>query len=160
MMSNNPYAIADSELIDDVKEKISIKEIPIYENLNEKKEFPLFSVFLVVILSIITMGIYTLYWLNSRTKIINTLLPDNKIPTWLSISTIVFFTLYLLLFLVSSPSFLFFFLLYSMLYIFWIFSFRNRFNIIFNKNNIFLNGFLTFFISIYYFQYNINKINN
>ncbi|MCK5901791.1 MAG: DUF4234 domain-containing protein [Cocleimonas sp.] len=161
-MSDNPYATPTANLQSKSTDKAPVKQ------------FPRFTTWAVVGLSIITMGIYTIYWLYSRTQILNTLLPENKIPSWLTTSSLIVFFLYLVMSFAPlanngvMPNGMDAFslvinLAYIVLFITWAFSFRSRLNTLSgsNKGDLFwLGGILTFFINVYYFQYRINQIHD
>lgn len=167
MSDNNPYSAPDADLA--VKNTGS--------GVAKVKEFPRFTTWAVVGLSIITLGIYTFYWLYSRTKILNRLLPENKIAGWLPIAAIVTLIAYYVVsiavpFLASaSPELaaglgglsLIVNIAYIVFYLMWVFGFRSRLNQLSgsNKGDIFwLGGILTFFINVYYFQYKINQMHD
>ncbi len=52
------------------------------------KQFKRFTTWGVIGLAIITLGVYLYYWMINRTKILNGLLPENRIPMWLPYTAI------------------------------------------------------------------------
>lgn len=122
-------------------------------------KFKRFSTWGVLALSIITFGIYSIYWLHSRTKVLNDISenPISKSFTGISIAfyvaNIVFSfaagvnpELEILSQLVNLPS--------SILMIVWAFKMRNRLEPIMNKS---LGGVMVFFFNVYYLNYKINE---
>jgi hypothetical protein len=166
----NPYSAPSANL--DVKSTDN-------KYIDKLKQFPLFSTWGVVGLTMITAGLYVYYWLYSRTLILNNLLPKKPIAGWIPIITIVLvlinqaISIFLLvstrfmelidpdvfgtIYLISIP------LNYitAIFFLIWIFSFRNRINILSRSSKgtqFWLGGILTFFINVFYFQYKINQI--
>lgn len=161
--TQNPYAAPASNVASD----------SLGQDVSKIKAFKRFTTWGVIGLAIITLGIYGYYWMYSRTKILNTLIPENKVATWvvpaiiglgainLLISLLPFVSpeLALSLSLISLPLSLIGFVLVVM----WAFKFRNRLNIISgsSKGNVFwLGPILTFFFQLYYFQYKINQMHD
>lgn len=170
--TNNPYLTPEANLVNEATDSSGVAAI---------KQFPRFTTWAVVGLAIITLGIYGYYWLYSRTKILNRLIPENPIAKWLPATTIGLMLLYwvmslLPLFLMggdmmspeSSMSGLMIIapivnIAVLILFLMWIFGFRSRINQITGaqKGNMFwLGGILTFFINVYYFQYKINEMHD
>ena len=165
MSDNNPYSAPDADLA--VESTGS--------SIDKVKQFPRFTTWAVVGLTMITLGIYAFYWLYSRTKMLNNLLPENKVAAWLPIGTLVAYVIYFLLsfapLVMGSPDLMaataglsaVFSIVYMVLFIIWVYAFRNRLNILSgsNKGDMFwLGGILTFFINVYYFQYKINQMHD
>lgn len=165
MSDNNPYTAPDADLA--VESTGSA--------VDKVKQFPRFTTWAVVGLTLITMGIYAFYWLYSRSKMLNRQIPENKIPAWVIIGSLVTYVLYMIaayvpLFL-GDPEIMMaaagisgiLGIAYFVLFIVWIYSFRNRLNILSgsSKGDMFwLGGILTFFINVYYFQYKINQMHD
>ena len=167
MSDNNPYSAPDADLAVETTGS----------GVDKVKEFPRFTTWAVVGLSIITLGIYTFYWLWSRTKILNRLLPENKISGWLPITAVLTVIVYYIVafatpFLASaSPELgaalgglgVIVNIAYIVFFLMWVFGFRKRLNQLSgsNKGDMFwLGGILTFFINVYYFQYKINQMHD
>jgi uncharacterized Tic20 family protein len=166
MSENNPYSTPSADL-----------HVPLSDNSIEAiKKIPRFSTWAVVGLSIITLGIYSYYWLYSRTKMLNSLLVDsnNKIPSGLTLSIIIlaiinfFLSLYPLFNAGQVSSAIdglsmFISIIGVILFLVWAFSFRKRLNTLSNSQKgerFWLGGILTFLINVYYFQYKINQIHD
>ena len=134
------------------------------------RAFPRLGTLLVVALGILTLGIYLLYWLYTRTRILNSLLPSRPVPAGLInfvLSTYIVViglslvelaypgnqtigTVTSLINLVSSIGFLI-----------WVFIFRERLNHFNNAapgQRYWLGPILTFFFQSMYFQYKINQM--
>lgn len=171
MSIHNPYLAPRADLGLKSTEK-SIEKI---------KQFPHISTWAVIGLTIITLNLYVYYWLYTRTKILNRLLPEKPIAGWIAILTIVLMLLSQVFSLVPvfismgieflNPEILgaiimispFVNLILVILFLIWIFSFRNRINILSESNKgsqFWLGGILTFFINVYYFQYKINQMHD
>ena len=130
--------------------------------------FERFSAWGVFGLSVITFGVYVMYWFLSRTKVLNGFY-QNKIPDGVVygalISYVVYFVgslvpqsfytndLFVSLFAVIS-------LVYLILYLVWVFKFRSRLLEIAQGNGhpeFRINPALTFFFQSLYLQYKINQ---
>lgn len=161
--TQNPYAAPASNVASD----------SLGQNVGKVKAFKRFTTWGVIGLAIITLGIYGYYWMFSRTKVLNTLIPENKVASWLVPAVIITGVLNLIfsilpliapelagtLALVSLP----FSIIGFVLVIVWAFKFRNRLNIISGstKGNVFwLGPIITFFFQLYYFQYKINQMHD
>ncbi len=125
------------------------------------ENFSRFSAWGVFGLSVITFGIYPVYWMISRGKIINTF-HHNKIPsavlTIFAISVIGYFVLAFLSGATGSGLVAGLFALcglgYMVTFIWTLVAEHGRFKEILNRN---LNPVLTFFGNAIYFQYKINQ---
>ena len=129
-----------------------------------------FSAWFVFGLSIITIGIYPIYWMYTRAKIINSL-HENKISSTLLTSLIIVTVLsYGLDFFGSDNDLeseisidivgLFIGLVYLILYLVVLFKIRNRLQIIINRTSnqsYELGSVFTFFFFVIYLQYKINQ---
>jgi len=161
--NQNPYATPSSNVSSD----------SIGQDVEKIKSFKRFTTWGVVGLAIITLGIYGYYWMISRTKVLNSLIPENKIAGWVVPSVIAIGVINIFLSLlpsvapevaaqaavISIPLSLIGFVLVLI----WAFKFRNRLNIISgsSKGNVFwLGPILTFFFQLYYFQYKINQMHD
>lgn len=127
--------------------------------------FERFTTWAVFGLSIITLGIYSVYWLYSRTRQINEFVP-NPISQGLKYTAIVCFGCSVLANFVSlvDPAIggvlSLIGLIGTVLYIIWAFAMRNRIHAYLGigpKDPRRLGPILTFFLSVYYLQYKINK---
>ncbi len=170
MSVNNPYSAPSADL--DIKST--------EKSLDKIKQFPRFSTWAVIGLTMITLGLYGYYWLFSRTKILNSLLPNKPIASSLIIITLIILLLNLVLTLFIpvlptmefvNPKIIATIYLLSIpvsfvaviLFLIWAFSFRNRFNILSESSKgskFWLGIILTFFLNVYYFQYKINQIHD
>jgi len=165
MSDSNPYSAPKADL--------AVK--PSGGGIEKIKHFKRFTAWGVFGLSLITYGIYTVYWLYSRTKILNELVPDNKIADWIP-STLILTTLVSIgagivsggyvsavsvgiansIYLLST-------LAYLVLYIILIFAFRNRMNVLSDSHagsKFWIGGIMTFFFNAIYFQYKINQVHD
>lgn len=127
-------------------------------------QFKRFSAWGVFGLTIITLGIYPIYWLYSRASVINTIHED-KISGGLLVSLVLitimsFFTG----FVEDKPEFALANLIVTVLYLVItltvLFKIRNRLQVIMSdshKSIYNLNPFLTFFLTTIYLQYKINE---
>jgi magnesium-transporting ATPase (P-type) len=123
--------------------------------------FDRFSAWGVFFLSIITLGIYSVYWLVNRTNKANSL-AKNQIAQGLVYGYVALYVVNLVLsiagilpelgFIVSLASFVVAIIL--------IFSLRTSLTELINEGSaepVKLNGILTFFFNVIYFQYKINE---
>jgi len=167
MSENNPYSAPDADLAVENTES----------GVDAVKQFKRFTAWAVFGLGLITFGIYSYYWLYTRTTLLNNLSePKNRIASWLPKATIAVVALtFLLNFLPQSLLtdqssamafglfFLVVFVAYFVLFIMWIFGFRKRLNLLSgsNKGDLFwLGGIMTFFFNVIYFQYKINQMHD
>jgi fatty acid desaturase len=166
-MSDNPYTAPDADLAVDNSSG----------SAGSVKEFPRFTAWAVFGLSMITLGFYGYYWLYSRTTILNKLsTPENRIASWLPMTTIIVAVLYWILsfaplFMGSSPEIavsvglasLVISIAYMVFFLMWTFGFRKRLNLLSGANKgeaFWLGGFMTFFFNVIYFQYKINQMHD
>lgn len=129
---------------------------------------PRFSAWGVLGLTIITLGIYPLYWLYKRTEIINEIC-ENEIPQWLSGTALVFYTLGLLTNMIpdqyyQDPMVLVVAgvaaILNVVFYIWWILAVRTRLQMLIDRArfpDFNVGPVLTFFFQTIYLQYKINQ---
>ena len=149
-------------------------EAAVIETSNESELSPIFerfSTWAVIGLSVITLGIYALYWLYTRTERLNQH-TDAPIGSAFISSAFVFYVLSLiptlnyfmeinatLVAVMSLASIISPILMYV-----WFFKIRNRINQLLNTakgDESWLGPIYTFFFTIYYIQYKINsKIDN
>jgi hypothetical protein len=133
-------------------------------------EFPRFSTWGVVGLSIVTLSLYFPYWMLTRTAILNRLLPQQAVSgAFMGLATALYVanmgmgvvdsiygdsdgvaSVYVILNLVSTVVFLV-----------WVFKFRNRIvelaHAIPGKRG-WLGRVMTFFFQVFYFQYKLNEL--
>jgi len=160
--TQNPYAAPSSNVASD----------SLNQDVNKVKAFKRFTTWGVIGLAVITLGLYSYYWMHTRTKVLNKLIPENKVAPWI-VPTIIILGLinFVLSFLpLIAPELItlstlssFIGLIVFILAITWAFMFRNRLNIISgsNKGDVFwLGPILTFFFSLYYLQYKINQMHD
>ena len=157
----NPYAPPKSKFTGDIADKAPTTGLD---------EFPYRSTWLVLGLSIITLSFYMVYWMYSRTKILNRLTPSAPIADWIP-------ALYISLLLVNFGFGLLeaFYGSYQeivvvanvinlvsiVIYFIWIFKFRNRINDLSDASRgtkRWLGVVLTFFLSVVYFQFKLNRM--
>lgn len=128
----------------------------------ELAHFTRFSTWAVLGLSIITFGIYSVYWLVTRSNVINSF-HENKIPSgyiWgyvavYGVSTLVSIgTLLIHSELLSQVDFAMT-IVYFVMYLIVTFTIRSRLKVILGTP---INGVITFFFSHIYFQYKINSM--
>ncbi len=160
--TQNPYAAPTSNVASD----------SLNQDVNKIKSFKRFTTWGVIGLAIITLGIYGYYWMYTRTKVLNNLIPENKVAPWIIPAIIVLGLINIVFSLLPliSPELASLAALGSILGIIvfiltvtWAFMFRNRLNIISgsNKGDVFwLGPILTFFFSLYYLQYKINQMHD
>lgn len=136
-------------------------------------KLPRISTLLVVVLSIVTAGIYNLYWMYTRTQKLNALAQnEDRIASWLPTAAIMISLISLVMtlgveFTHASDGFLVLANLISIsnfvLTIMWVFAIRkiiHRIAGLGQQDEYWLHGVLTFLLSIYYFQYRINQIHD
>ena len=149
--SDNPYKTPEAQLVLPAKDK----------RINNFKRF---SAWGVLGLTIITLGIYSYYWMYSRAKIINSIHEDKISPILIFTFLIVVALYYALSFFSESQvavlASLPIMLAYLVLYIAVIFKIRNRLQDIINSSSsrrYKLGVVLTFFFYAIYLQYKINE---
>lgn len=154
---NNPYETPSTELIDN--------EV----TSNSLADFDNFSTWYVIGLTLITLGFYLVYWLYSRTKILNTLKSVEPIGEAFIMTTIVlyfgsFFSGFGELYFTDEPVYLVFSQIISIasniLFLVWVFKFKNRLNSYFSNNVAdwsFLNSVFTFFFQTFYLSFKLNE---
>ncbi len=128
------------------------------------------NIILMVVLTLITLGIYPAYWFYKRTKEVNLLYSKHIIKKNFIILFFVFFTINLGMSIIDIlcegmineiivkilgkiVTFMFFF---------WVFFLRNRLNAIIGakpQDKEWFKGVWTFFFNLFYIQYKINLIN-
>jgi hypothetical protein len=121
--------------------------------------FPRFSAWFVFLLCIVTLGLYPLYWLYTRTKIANRVLPSNPISMGLAAAVLTLATANLVIGFLSgadaNDASLRMSLATWAIQLAWIFQLRARLSEISNKPAV--GGVMTFFFGSLYFQYKINE---
>ncbi len=155
---DNPYEAPSAELFN-----INLKN-------NFLKEFKFFSTWYVFILSIITLGIYPLYWLYNRTKKINRTKELEPIPESFIYSVLILYVFSILaayypyFYQVSKQYFLYvnlFSYFVTILVLVWVFKFRNRLNNFLSKTHapcMPLGPVITFFFQVLYLSFKLNEI--
>ncbi len=143
------------------------------------KEIKRLTTWAVVAFAMLSFGIYTFYWLYSRTKTVNNNLPEeDRIASWIPMVGITSFALYFVLsivpplFLISTNPELASILMgvggiiglvYIVVFLVWIFKFRSRLNLLSGSTSgekFWLGGILTFFLNVMYFQWKINQMHD
>ncbi|OUS26486.1 hypothetical protein A9Q99_18300 [Gammaproteobacteria bacterium 45_16_T64] len=155
-MTNNPYSSPESTLVDQS------------ESVADIDNFKRFSAWGVLGLSIITLGVYSMYWFYTRTEIINRIQKD-VIPTFVSVGALVSYVVYFGASMISEeqmedPMLLTFVLIstltYIVLYLWWVFAFRNRLLAVAidnGRSDFKVGVILTFIFQAIYLQYKINE---
>ncbi|MCU7845654.1 MAG: DUF4234 domain-containing protein [Candidatus Thiodiazotropha sp. (ex Monitilora ramsayi)] len=133
---------------------------------NYLNNFSRFSAWWVLLLSVVTLGIYNVYWLYTRSRIINQI-HHRKIPEFLIWAALIFYVLntglsflpdemvasLIIVVLLSAVGSIFFF-------VWWLFGVRNRLQELAEENGSPENRIgpiLTFFFQVIYLQYKINE---
>ncbi len=144
--SNNPYRAPASD-VSLVSPEYGIKN------------FERFSAWAVFGLSIITLGIYPIYWMYTRSQTLNLFYPDKISPVLLtSFLIFVFLSFFSGIVEPTEVSLIailtLFNVIYTILYLTVLFKLRNRLNDLVVDN---INPVITFFGSAIYLQYAVNK---
>ena len=146
--NSNPYRTPESD-------------VDVVDLDNRIKNFERFSAWWVFGLTIITLGIYPIYWLYTRSNTVNSL-RKKKISSVLLVSLVVF-TIGSFISEVFEPTggegllmaiYAAVNIIYVVLYLIVLFKLRNRLNEIVKDN---INPILTFFLSAIYLQYAVNR---
>lgn len=161
--NHNPYAAPATNVASD----------SLGQDVSKIKAFKRFTTWGVLGLAIITLGIYGYYWMFSRTKVLNSLIPENPVASWIVPAVLItgLINVVLSILPLAVPSVAADLAIISLplsiigmvLALVWAFKFRNRLNIISgsSKGNVFwLGPILTFFFNLYYFQYKINQMHD
>lgn len=137
------------------------------ENIND---FQKQRVWALIGLSLITLTFYLPFWFRRQSKIINRLLPSDKITTWLFPLSLGFTILYFGMIIPevitnNHPAVMLISktinLIDIIITLVWAFKIRNRLNYIFEAekdHGLWFNGSCTFLFTSFYIQYKINKI--
>jgi hypothetical protein len=124
-------------------------------------QFQRISAWFVFFIGLITLGIYNVYWLYSRTLIANNLTKENKVNINLLYSYVSLFSIGIVASIADIGSLSFIVQIINLVvYIFLVFSIRRALIEIINagsETHTHLNGILTFLFSSIYFQYKINE---
>jgi hypothetical protein len=146
----NPYASPKANLVTEVLR-------------GNVLSFPRFSAGFVFLLTWLTLGIYQVYWMYTRGRITNRVLPGGGVPLGLTIALIILFCANLIVSFASGMDpenrhlqMLGFLLGVAQLivHLVWIFAFRDVLREISSKPAV--SGWMTFFFGQLYFQYKIN----
>ncbi len=154
---NNPYQAPESKLIDGSSSGL------------ELLRFKKVSTWLVLLYMVLTLGIYGIYWIYSRTKLLNNLPHVSPLSeTFILISAVIALLSYPLIisdiYIVDNQNYLLFSKFISVagnisLY-FWAFRFRKRFNDYLEHNTdngLYMSFFMIFFFNILYLSYKLNE---
>lgn len=159
----NPYAAPQADL-------------EVQRDSGDLSVFPRFSTWWVLLLSIVTLGIYFFWWIYDRTRKLNTI-AENKVPMGLVISYIIislsaaFLPPVLISSMLNNPQanvngILFVSMLGNLLSLaslvlleVWAFKFRNRLNTLTDSQgqDTWAGGGMTFFFTGIYLSYKINQ---
>jgi Domain of unknown function (DUF4234) len=132
--------------------------------------FPRFSTWWVLLLTLTTFGIYPIYWLYTRTRILNRILPSGAIPIGLAFAAAGLLVASIAAELlqgiypddlgVSAISRIIG-LICNVVILVWVFMLRNRLNEHFASkqgDRYWIGGVLTFFLHVLYLQYKLNRL--
>jgi len=146
--SENAFAAPQAELIDTADDRpvLQLEQI---------------SAWFVFFVGALTLGIYNVYWLYTRTQDANELAKEHKVKTFILHSYVSLFIINFVVTFLSMPKLAAAIQITSfVVYLFLVFSLRDALKEIINtgnKQSVHLNGGLTFFFSSIYFQYKINE---
>ena len=156
--SSNLYKAPDAELVESADAKLGGK-------------FKRFSVWWVVLLSFVTLGLYGVYWLYTRSQVINEELHDEGISNAFIYSAMIIYILAatvgnFLNFAVGEDSPLTLLasllsLIGTVMVIMWVFKIRGKMHQILGSDRggeLWFGPIKTFFFNVLYMQYKINKI--
>ena len=160
MSDQNPYAAPEADIA-----------LPSSETaLDIIKTLPRLTVWAVIGLSLITFGIYSIYWLYNRSEKFNAVLSEElRIPNWTIKGAIISYIVYMVCSIGASfiPDLglltALFLVVYVVLFVMWIYKFRGAMNTLTETqrgDKVWVGPILTFFINVYYFQYKINQIHD
>ncbi|ODC02499.1 hypothetical protein BFW38_02000 [Terasakiispira papahanaumokuakeensis] len=149
-------------------------DLEVHRDPGDLSVFPRFSTWLVLLLSIVTLGIYAFWWIYDRTRKLNTIsedkLPMGLVKTYIIFSVLgtflpIIFTIVMInsaqsssFALVSLLGNLLSFVGFVLLEI-WAFQFRNRLNSLTHSQGqkTWAGGVMTFFFTALYMSYKINQ---
>jgi len=128
------------------------------------------NIFLMIFLSVITFGIYPVYWFYNKSKEVNGLYPIRKISNKFLNFFLFFFIIdpginiidYLQRALINETVIKLSSNIIGFMLLFWVFFIRNRMNAIIGakpSDQQWFKGVLTFFFNLFYIQHKINKLN-
>lgn len=151
----NPYSAPEADL---VKPLIT----------NDLSVFTRFSTWAVVGLSIITLSIYTIYWLYTRTEKLNSITEDKISKGYMLAATAVYILSMILTYaplaVASGSEFMILAqpltsLASAIMILVWVFKFRNRLNRLTQSEGkpTWCGPILTFFLQSWYLNYKINQ---
>ncbi|SIQ86753.1 DUF4234 domain-containing protein [Marinobacterium stanieri] len=152
-IADNPYAAPEAEL-------------EVQQAEGDLSVFKYFTTWAVLGLSIITLGIYPIYWLYNRTQKLNTITPTPISQGFVTAALVIMILStvlsYVLPFLGSTLLVLIgnlISLVSTVLFFVWVFKFRNRLNAVTQSQGqpTWAGPVLTFFFSIFYLNYKINQ---
>ncbi|MCU7808823.1 MAG: DUF4234 domain-containing protein, partial [Candidatus Thiodiazotropha sp. (ex Semelilucina semeliformis)] len=134
---------------------------------NYLDNFPRFSAWWVFLLTVVTFGIYSVYWLYTRSRIINEV-HHRIIPEFLIWGTIISYTVNTALSFIPDEmitrligiTLLFSTIAYLIFFLWWLFGIRNRLQEMAKENDFpefSLGPVMTFFFQSIYLQYKINE---
>jgi len=134
--------------------------------------FQRFNIWFVLILILLTLGLYIVYWLHTRTKILNQIVHHNISTIFVSVATLLFvlsFVIQVVGTLLEEaavfPNAMQYFtylpmleLISNILILVWVFKFRNQLQKTFSSSEFDVGIIPTFFFQIIYLQYKINRL--
>jgi Domain of unknown function (DUF4234) len=144
--------------------------VEVSSHVTTVEAFPRFSAWWVLLLTVATVGIYPLYWLYTRTRILNCILPSRAIPIGLAVAAAGLLAadcaggfvkgIYPDDLAVRAMSTVIGLSL-NVVNLVWVFMLRNRLNEHFvshRGDRYWLGGVLTFFFQVLYLQYKLNQL--
>ena len=156
-MDDNPYATPRAHVADQLVGSSAIEE------------FPRFSTWWVLLLSIVTLSIYMPYWMFTRTRVLHRVAPEKPVPSAVIVISLLFFAVNIGFGVLEGvyPNDVMI-KLYSQLlsiasgisFVVWVLMFRNRLNALLGvtrESPLWLGAVLAFFFQILYLQYKINQ---
>lgn len=147
---SNPYAAPNSDVVSEILESSNIHC------------FTRFSAWGVFGLSIVTLGIYPIYWMVTRSKIINNNVKEPISTALINANIAIYAVNFVLSFIAEAvgPQVVLLSslisIVYMVVYLIWLFKMRSKIEEIMGKSGA-LSGIMTFFFNVLYFQYKINE---
>jgi len=143
-----------------------------FRHYGEINLFQRFSTWYTIILIILTLGLYVLYWMHTRTKVLNKIVRDQISSVFTCITAFLFVASYVvgMVEIVFDEFSMFqdmkqYFtylptleIISNIIFLVWVFKFRNRLQETFSSADIDIGIIPTFFFQIIYLQYKINRL--
>lgn len=122
-------------------------------NVKIAKEFPRTNIAIAILFNILTLGFYSIYWLQRKASFLRSKMPQNSLP----IAEINFCYLILLLFWIHSFSYIY---IYFVVKIILLFDIRSKIHILLKINNrhqLWFHPVFTFLFGFLYMTYKIDQ---